>query len=84
VADAKVPLPAFHAQFPTSQTASSRSVLHLAIIQLPIRRWQRPWQHQRAIALFATSPHDMKLRVLHEHRVAAGEQILQIVQAGAR
>jgi hypothetical protein len=26
----------------------------------------------------------MKLRVLHEHRVAAGEQILQIVQAGAR
>jgi hypothetical protein len=56
----------------------------LAVIQLPIRRWQRPWQHQRAIALFATSPHDMKLRVLHEHRVAAGEQILQIVQAGAR
>jgi hypothetical protein len=56
----------------------------LAIIQLPIRRWQRPWQHQRAIALFAASPREMKLRVVREHRVAAGEQILQIIQAGAR
>lgn len=83
MADATVPSAAFPAQSSNSQPNPSQ-FLHLAIIQLPIRRWQRPWQHQRAIALFAASAREMKLRLSREHRVAAGEQILQIAQAGAR
>ena len=83
MADAKVSPPVFHAQFRTSQPNPGQS-LHFAIIQLPIRKWQRPWQHQRAIALFAASPHDMKLRLRREDRLRAGEQILRVVEAGAR
>jgi len=84
VADAKVSPPVSHAQFLTSQSNPAQRFLHLAIIQLPIRRWQKPWQHQRAIALFAISPHDMKLRLRHEGRLRAGEQVLRVVEAGAR
>jgi hypothetical protein len=82
MADAKVSPPTFPAQFLNSQPA--QGYLHLAIIQMPIRRWQRPWQHQRAIALFAASPHDMKLRLRLEGRLGAGEQILRVIEAGAR
>lgn len=84
MADDKVSPPAFHAQFPTSQSSPAQSFLHLAIIQLPIRRWQRPWQHQRAIALFATSPAALKLRLQREGRLRVGEQVLRVVEAGAR
>lgn len=83
MADAKVPSAVFPAQFATSQSHTGQS-LHLAIIQLPIRRWQRPWQHQRAIALFATSPAALKLRLQHEKRLRAGEQVLRVFEAGAR
>jgi hypothetical protein len=83
VADAKVSPSVFHAQFSNAQSYAGQS-LHLAIIQLPIRRWQRPWQHQRAIALFATSPHDMKWRLRLERRLRAGEQVLRVFEAGAR
>jgi hypothetical protein len=27
--------------------------LHVAIIQQLVRKWERPWRHQRAIVLFA-------------------------------
>jgi hypothetical protein len=84
VADAKVSSAVFPALFPTPQSNPGQSFLHLAIIQLPIRRWQRPWQHQRAIALFATSPEGLKLRLQREGRLRAGEQILRIIEAGAR
>jgi hypothetical protein len=83
MADATVPSVVFPAQSSNTRSNPSQS-LHLAIIQLPIRKWQRPWQHQRAIALFAASPREMKLRLLREDRVAAGELILQITEAGAR
>lgn len=84
MADAKVSPLSFPAQFLTPQPKPTQCFLHLAIIQLPIRKWQRPWQHQRAIALFATSPHDLKLRLRCEGRLRAGEQILGVFKAGAR
>jgi len=83
VADAKVSPSVFNAQFPTSQSHTSQ-FLHLAIIQLPIRKWQRPWRHQRAIALFVASPAALKLRLQREGRLRAGELVLRIVEAGAR
>jgi hypothetical protein len=84
VADAKVSPPVFHTQFPNSPSKPAQAYLHLAIIQLPIRRWQRPWQHQRAIALFTASPEGLRLRLRREGRLRAGEQILRIIRAGAR
>jgi hypothetical protein len=83
VADAKVSPPVSHAQFPTPQSHPGQS-LHLAIIQVPIRRWQKPWQHQRVIALFAASPEGLKLRLQCESRLRAGELVLRIIKAGAR
>jgi len=83
MADATVPSAVFPAQSSNSQSNPCQS-LHLAIIQLPIRRWQRPWQHQRAIALFATCSDDMKLRLGREGRLRAGEQVLRVLEAGAR
>ncbi len=56
--------------------------LHLAIIQQPIRRWERPWRHQRAIALFAQSAEETKLRLQLEGRIKPGEQVLQIIRVG--
>lgn len=84
MADAKVSPPVSHTQFLNSHSKPVQAYLHLAIIQLPIRRWQRPWQHQRAIALFAASPEGLKLRLRREGRLKAGEQILRIIKAGAR
>ena len=56
--------------------------LHMAIIQQPIRKWERPWLHQRAIVLFATSPEETKLRLQFEGRLRRGERVLQIIQVG--
>lgn len=56
--------------------------LYMAIIQQPVRRWEKPWLHQRAIVLFAKSPEETKLRLSLESRLKVGEQILQIVAVG--
>lgn len=59
-------------------------ILHLAIIQEPARRWEKPWRHQRAIALFAQSAEEIKLRLQLEGRMKPGELVLQVVRVGAR
>jgi hypothetical protein len=63
-----------HAQFSAANHLDTREIaqesialahgyfLHMAIIQQPIRKWDRPWLHQRAIVLFASSPAETKLR----------------------
>jgi hypothetical protein len=56
--------------------------LHMAIIQQPVRKWERPWRHQRAIVLFAKSPEETKLRLQFEGRMRHGEQVLQIIPVG--
>jgi len=56
--------------------------LHLAVIQQPVRRWERPWRHQRVIVLFAASPRDMKVRLQAESRIETGEQVLRVIRAG--
>ena len=83
-----------HAQFPVTNNLDTREVaqesfapahgcsLHLAIIQQPVRRWERPWRHQRAIVLFANSPEETKLRLQLEGRMRHGEQVLQIIPVG--
>jgi hypothetical protein len=55
---------------------------HVAIIQKPVRKCEKPWRHQRAIVLFAKSPEEMKLRLQVEGRMKVGEQLLQIVAVG--
>jgi hypothetical protein len=55
---------------------------HVAIIQKPVRKWEKPWRHQRAIVLFAKSPEEMKLRLQLERRMRVGEQLLQIIAVG--
>jgi len=59
-------------------------ILHLAIIQEPARRWEKPWRHQRAIALFAQSAEETKLRLQLEGRMKPGEQVLQTIRVGAQ
>jgi len=54
----------------------------MAIIQQPIRKWERPWRHQRAIVLFANSPEETKLRLQLEGRMRHGERVLQIIPVG--
>jgi hypothetical protein len=56
--------------------------MHVAVIQLPIRKWEKPWRHQRAIALFTGSPEETKLRLHLEGRIRPGEHILQIISVG--
>jgi len=56
--------------------------LHIAVIQQPVRKWEKPWRHQRAIVLFANSPEETKLRLQLEGRMRHGEQVLQIIQVG--
>ena len=56
--------------------------LHMAIIQQPVRKWEKPWRHQRAIVLFAGSPEETKLRLQLEGRMRHGEQVLQIIPVG--
>jgi hypothetical protein len=83
-----------HAQFPTASNLDSREIaqasfalakgcsLHIAIIQQPVRKWERPWRHQRAIVLFANSPEETKLRLQLEGRMRHGERVLQIILVG--
>lgn len=55
---------------------------HIAVIQQPVRRWERPWRHQRAIVLFAMSAEEAKLRLQLEDRIKPGEQVLQVIAVG--
>jgi hypothetical protein len=54
----------------------------MAIIQQPVRKWERSWRQQRAIVLFANSPEETKLRLPLEGRKRHGEQVLQIMPVG--
>jgi hypothetical protein len=65
-----------------SFAVSNRRSLHMAIIQQPVRKWERPWRPQRAIVLFANSPEETKLRLQLEGRMRHGEQVLQIISVG--
>jgi hypothetical protein len=75
VATDKVSPLSSHAQFPAANNLDTREIaqesfalthecsLHLAIVQQPVRKWERPWRHQRVIVLFAKSPEETKLRL---------------------
>ncbi|HEV3206946.1 MAG TPA: hypothetical protein VGZ28_08325 [Terriglobales bacterium] len=82
------------AQFPAANNLDTREIahesfavahgcsLHMAIIQQPVRKWERPWRHQRAIVLFAKSLEETKLRLQLEGRMRHGERVLQIIPVG--
>jgi hypothetical protein len=79
----------FHDTNPATRVIAERSVdlvqgfsMHVAVIQLPVRKWEKPWRHQRAIVLFAESPEETKLRLHLEGRIGPGEHILQIIAVG--
>lgn len=83
MADATVPSFESTSQFPIPlETAKTPRFLYVACIQQPVRRWEKPWQHQRAVALFAISPVHMKMRLRLEGRLNSGEQVLQVVEVG--
>jgi hypothetical protein len=94
VATDKVSPLSSHAQFPVTNNLDTceitnesfavahRCSLHLALIQQPVRKWERPWRHQRAIVLFANSPEETKLRLQLEGRMRHGERVLQIIPVG--
>jgi hypothetical protein len=94
VANVKVSPLSSHAQFPAANNLDIREIaqesfalahgcsLYMAIIQQPVRKWERPWRHQRAIVLFAKSPEETKLRLQLEGRMRHGERVLQIIQVG--
>jgi len=94
MATAKVSPLSSPAQFPVINNLDTREVaqesfalahgcsLHMAIIQQPVRKWERPWRHQRAIVLFAKSAEETKLRLQLEGRLRHGEQVLQIIPVG--
>ena len=77
-----------HAQFPVANVREIAFAptpgcsLYLALIQQSVRRWEKPWLHQRAIVLFANSPEETKLRLQVESRMRHGERVLQIIQVG--
>jgi hypothetical protein len=85
MADATVPSFESTPQFPAQllEPPKSPRFLYVACIQQPVRKWEKPWQHQRAVALFAVSPIHMKMRLRLEGRLASGEQVLQVVEVGA-
>jgi hypothetical protein len=84
MAEATVPSSESISQFPTLiEPTRAPRFLYLACIQQPIRQWEKPWQHQRAVALFAVSPIHMKMRLALEGRLSSGEQVLQVVEVGA-
>jgi hypothetical protein len=94
VASSNLPSPSSRAQFAAANKLDTRDIAHdwltfnrrcslyLAVIQQPVRKWEKPWRHQRAIALFAKSAEEIKLRLHIEGRLRNGEQCLQIIQAG--
>jgi hypothetical protein len=59
-----------------------RFSMHVAIIQLPVRKWEKPWRHQRAIVLVTESVEETRLRLYLEGRIAPGEYILRITAVG--
>ena len=74
---------------PDTDVIAERSVdlvrwfsMHVAVIQLPVRKWEKPWRHQRAIVLFSESPEETKLRLHLEGRIGPGEHILRIIAVG--
>jgi hypothetical protein len=75
-----------YTQFPDADNLENLEALqpslHLAIIQESVRRWQRPWRHQRAIVLFAKCPQEMKERIQRERRIRTGDQVLRIISVG--
>jgi hypothetical protein len=89
MATTTVPSTSFPAQPPATNNLDTREIakesvvptrgchLHMAIIQRSVRRWEKPWRHQRAIVLFANSAEETKLRILVEGRIKAGEYVLQ-------
>lgn len=71
-----------HVQFPSTNDARQDCSLYVALIQQSVRKWEKPWQHQRAIVLFATSAEETKMRLQLEERIRPGEHVLQIVKVG--
>lgn len=83
MATAKVPSLFSHVQFPSIDDAGRQCCsLYIALIQQPVRKWEKPWRHQRAIVLFATSAEETKVRLHLEGRIRPGEHVLQIVKVG--
>ena len=83
MATAKVSPLSSHTQFPIEGDPDNNVIaLHMAIIQQPVRKWQKPWRHQRAIVLFAGSAEETKLRLQLEGRIRSGEHLLQIIAVG--
>jgi len=52
--------------------------LYAAIVQVPCRRWTKPWRHQRTILLFAESDRAMRQRLEKEGRVDSRCFVLQV------
>jgi hypothetical protein len=96
VAVSTVPLNSFLTQPPLSNkretaevTAGTPSLtpacsLYIGIVQEPVRKWEKPWRHQRAIVLFANSSGETRLRIYAEDRIKVGEHVLQIIRVGAK
>ena len=83
MATAKVSPLFSHVQFPSIDGVGERGCsLYIALIQQPVRKWEKPWRHQRAIVLFATSAEETKLRLQLEGRIRAVEHVLQTVKVG--
>jgi hypothetical protein len=88
VATDKVSPLSSHAQFPVANVREIAFAptpgcsLYLALIQQSVRRWEKPWLHQRAIVRFANSPEETKLRLQVESRMRHGERVLQIIHVG--
>ena len=90
MATSKVSSLSSYAQLPDANPdtrAIARSVgprfsMHVAVIQLPVRKWEKPWRHQRAIVLFTESVEETKLRLHLEDRIGPGEHILRIIAVG--
>jgi hypothetical protein len=86
----------FPVQLPVTNSLDTREIaqdsfalahgcsLHMAIIQQPVRKWEKPWRHQRAIVLFATSPEAIRLQLQLEKRLKAGERVLEIIPVGGQ
>jgi hypothetical protein len=83
MATAKVPPLSSHAQFQSIDTVCQQGCsLYIALIQQPVRKWEKPWRHHRVIVLLATSAQETKLRLHIEDRIRHGELILQVVKVG--
>jgi hypothetical protein len=52
--------------------------LYAAIVQVPCRRWTKPWRHQRTILLSAESAQAMRQRLETEGRFGPRSFMLQV------